>query len=133
MSVSLQHAQYRTTGGFNVSCPSPFNCREALGVYSQVMYDSSYSSNLPFQLLEILGLWAGCTVTYSLLQSTLECFYNQTCLDTIFPHLSTHETFKAMSLDEKSVFRSNSTVQSIIDSLMVEEWIQSVSYENYFA
>ena len=133
MSVSLQHAQYRTTGGSNCSCPSTFNCREALGIYFQDMDDSSNSLSVPLLLLEIPGLWAGCTVTHSLLQSTLECFYNQTCLNTILSHLSTHETFTAMSIDEKSVFRSNSTVQSIVDSMMVEEWTQSVSYENYFA
>jgi hypothetical protein len=70
------------------------------------------------------GMKAGCYPLESLLQSTLQCFYNQQCIDP-------NANFKA--LDSSSVhsrFATNSTIEDILNKLMVEEYSKNISYEN---
>ncbi|CAF0766068.1 unnamed protein product [Adineta steineri] len=81
----------------------------------------------------IPGISSGCMPVTSILLSTLECFYNQTCLDKLISYFATNETFEAMNVTEQSRFYSNSTVQSIVDKLMIEDWIRTISYENYYS
>jgi hypothetical protein len=84
-------------------------------------------------LLEIDGFSAGCMPMDSTLQSTLQCFYNQTCLNELLSYLSTNESFTAMSVSNHSRFAPTSTVKEIVNELMVEEWLTNISYEQYYS
>jgi len=74
------------------------------------------------------GMMAGCYPLEALLQSTLQCFYNQTCIDPT-------NTFQALnsSSNVSSQFSINSTLESILNNLMVENYSINISYENYFS
>lgn len=74
------------------------------------------------------GMMAGCYPLEALLQTTFQCFYNQTCIDST-------NTFQALNIssDVSSEFSINSTVESILDKLMVEDYFVNISYENYFS
>ncbi|CAF4435334.1 unnamed protein product, partial [Adineta steineri] len=73
------------------------------------------------------GMMAGCYPLESLLQTTLQCFYNQSCIDSTnkFTQLN-------ISSLKTSRYQKNTTIQSILNNLMVEEYIINKSYENYF-
>ncbi|CAF3944753.1 unnamed protein product [Rotaria sordida] len=74
------------------------------------------------------GMMAGCYPLEALLQSTFQCFYNQTCIDSnnVFQALNT-------SSSTSSQFLTNSTIESILNKLMVEDYSINISYENYFS
>ena len=75
---------------------------------------------------------AGCTPLDSMRQSTLECLYNQTCINMISlqPKISQPNALN-ISLTR---FLLNSTIGSIFDeSLFVESWQNQSNYENYFS
>lgn len=81
----------------------------------------------------IPGLSSGCLPVDALLQSSLNCFFNQTCIDKILTLLNRpNESFTAMSLPSSSRFQVNSSVRSIVNQLMTEKWEVKVSYENYY-
>ena len=82
--------------------------------------------------MKIPGFSASCLPVTSLLHSTLECFYDQMCLDELLSFVSTNKSFTAMSSIERSRFSIISTVKSILDFIMVEKWSTNISYENYF-
>ena len=84
-------------------------------------------------LMEIPGLVTGCLPVDSILVSTLECFYNQICLDELLSYFFTTVNFTAMVESNMSRFKSNSKVQTIVDDLMVETWITNISYAKYYA
>jgi hypothetical protein len=84
-------------------------------------------------LMDIPGLVISCLPVNSLLSSTLECFYNQSCLSKLLSFFPTAERFTAMVASEESRFKYNSTIQTIVNHLMVEEWITNVSYDKYYA
>lgn len=85
------------------------------------------------QFITIPGLYAGCLPVSAMLTSSLECFYSQTCVDLILSFFPTSARFSAMQASQQSIFSQTSTVQSMVDRLMVEDWTIDVSYEKYYA
>jgi hypothetical protein len=73
-------------------------------------------------------MMAGCYPLEALLQSTFQCFYNQTCIDS-------NNTFQALnsSSNQSSQYSINTTIESILNKLMVEDYLTDISYENYFS
>ena len=69
---------------------------------------------------------AGCYPLEALLQSTLQCFYDQQCINS-------NGTFKALNYPSvQSRFYINSTIEFILQELMLEDYSKNISYENYF-
>ena len=74
---------------------------------------------------------AGCIPLDSMRQSTLECLYNQSCVDAI---LLQPKIIRPKALNPSlSKFPLNSTIGSLFDeSLFVGIWKNQSSFENYF-
>jgi hypothetical protein len=106
------------------SCASSFPC----------VYPSSiYIKNTTKTLFTVPGWYTGCYVIESLLQSTLQCFYNQSCiyeLQTHFPSPSLNVTALDSSLQSK--YFENSTIQELLDQLMIEEWNPLPMYDSFY-
>jgi hypothetical protein len=73
------------------------------------------------------------------LLSSLECFYNQSCVNAIFPYQKVTDgmmlNFTALNSDNASApsrFNISSQIKSIVDELMVEEWVIEELYDKYF-
>lgn len=84
--------------------------------------------------VQIPGWMAGCTPLDSTRQSTLECFYNQTCIDTL-RLVSQGKTNRMKSLNfSHTNFALNTTIGQMFDQhLFIESWNHSWNYETYFA
>ncbi|CAF4038041.1 unnamed protein product [Rotaria sp. Silwood2] len=90
------------------------------------------AKNNPPPQFQIPGLMAGCIPLDAMRQSTLECLYNQSCVNAISlqPKISRPKALNA----SLSRFSLNSTIGSIFDeSLFVESWQNQSSFENYYA
>jgi hypothetical protein len=75
---------------------------------------------------------AGCIPLDSIRQSTLECLYNQSCVNAIAlePKISLPKALNK----SLSRFLINSTIGQIFDeSLFVESWQNKSSFESYFS
>ncbi|CAF4086492.1 unnamed protein product, partial [Adineta steineri] len=73
-----------------------------------------------FNGLVIPGLHVGCYPFESLLQSTLECLYNISCIDQLKSMYNySNITFNPLN---NSLSSANTTVQSLIETLFVERW-----------
>ena len=73
------------------------------------------------------SMMSSCYALEALLQTTLQCFYDQNCIDSngIFTSLN-------ISLLQTSRFGFNTTFQSLLNNLMVEEYQSNLSYEKYY-
>ena len=74
---------------------------------------------------------AGCLPMESIRQSTLECLYDESCVDVLSlqPNISRPKALKRSS----SKFSPNSTIGSMFDeSLFIESWNTTSSFEDYF-
>jgi hypothetical protein len=85
-------------------------------------------------LFDVPGLRTGCYLIESLLQSTLECFYSQTCIDTLESYLTVCSSMPVIALNASLSRRYsiNSTVKELVENLMIEKWNASPTYERYY-
>ncbi|CAF1202969.1 unnamed protein product [Rotaria sordida] len=83
---------------------------------------------LSFKCTQSSGdMMSGCYPLESILQTKLYCFYDQNCIDS-----NGNFTSLNMSTLKKSQFNLNSTIESILNNLMIEKYKNNLSYENYF-
>ena len=81
----------------------------------------------------IPNLYIGCFVIQSVLQSTLECFFNQTCLDTVQGQIFSERSINISILDISSTqFPPQTFIGTLVDVLMVEQWGRTVRYDQYY-
>jgi hypothetical protein len=116
-------SSYPRTYG-NCSCATSATC----------VQQSAFYATGGTMLFSVPGIYVGCYVIESLLQSDLGCFYNQTCINEIQSQLSSYFLRNATSLDNSLLIRffENSTIEELVQDLMVEQWNSSQMYESYF-
>ena len=85
-------------------------------------------------LFFVPGIYTGCYIIESLLQSNLQCFYNQTCINQLLSYLLSSSSMNVTALDKSLLVRflETSTIEELLNELMVEEWNSSIMYENYY-
>lgn len=79
--------------------------------------------------LTLPGLMVGCYPLESLLKSTLECLYSASCFYLL---QTVHEEFIPLNPYIPTRYNLNSSVESILSQLMVEQWASNVFFENYY-
>ncbi len=109
----------------NCSCALNSNCT----TQAKFLFQRDLSK---FVILK--GLKIGCTPSQSFLLSTLECFYNSTCINLIQEYTNniTIENIPLPLLTNLSRFVINTTVGDIAQNLFIEEWSPTINYSIYF-
>lgn len=87
-------------------------------------------TNASMDELIIPGFYVGCYPLESLLQSTLECLYNISCIDVI-KSIGNISNYRLNPLDG-SLSNPKATVQTLVDNLLIERWETNMSYEQYY-
>lgn len=93
------------------------------------MTDSNYAT--------ILGLMTGCYPLEELLQSSLECFYDEKCFQMMTISSSSGTSLAEISslvlnASIPSRYHPNTTVEEILNNIFIEEWTINISYEEYY-
>ena len=109
------------------SCALSTNCTTQAGFFKS---DSS-------EIIPIEGFKMGCTPTESFLMSTLECFYNASCIhqmqEQIKYNATTNFTDASIPLSaNSSQYLPNTTVANLVDQLFIETWSTTINYTAYF-
>jgi hypothetical protein len=125
LTLDRVHIYIREIGYNNCNCALSSTCTSESGIYN-------HSNNTV--LFNVPGFYIGCYVVESLLQSTLECFYDQRCIDKLKSYLSPSSSVNVIALDESlsNVSSKDSTIQELVDNLMIEQWNVSSIFENYY-
>jgi len=100
----------------NCSCELQINCS------SQAYFTNLTSSNKVL----LKGLKIGCTPTESLLSSTLECFYDESCLDT----LKEYTKLQPLLLTDR--FHINTQIGELVSELFIDQWSITKNYSSYY-
>ncbi|CAF4180388.1 unnamed protein product, partial [Adineta steineri] len=114
---------------YTCSCANDINCNAKMRLYG--LSDDSWSQ------FTVPGLYIACTMYESLLQSTVECFYDdQDCVKFIIDFYDTAwvqlQDFPLLNSSIPSRFPRNSSINSISSELFIEFWNQSLNYSSYF-
>ena len=105
------------------------------GIYSNcttqatfIETNSSTSTNI-----SIKGMKMGCTPSESFFLSTLECFYDQSCLDLIQKYTKYPHSLTPLSTTKNpSRFSRNTTISELVTNLFIERWSPQINYPSYY-
>ena len=84
-------------------------------------------------LWSIPGMMSGCSPLESMLQSNLECLYDQSCLHMISSTLNSSIHYFSLNPNHTRFHPiSTTTLESIVTELFIEQWFANISFESYF-
>ncbi|CAF4210001.1 unnamed protein product, partial [Adineta steineri] len=123
--------------GAECSCKTNAACMSQAELYNLERYSFSISSTTgdgvttvyTTRLFTVPGMMVGCSPYSSLLQSSLACFYSQSCIQRmqIFIH-----GFSLVSPLSSSHFQIDATVEHLLNELFIESWNEQRNFTNYF-
>lgn len=114
------------------------NQSECICIYSDTCTEPlSYqdvSDNMYIKVTTVPGLLIGCYIDEATLGSTLECYYNQSCLNAIHSQFRLPPSSNASALDPSSPsqFNTNSSISSFVAQMMVENWTNTSSHMAFY-
>ena len=82
------------------------------------------------------GWKTGCWLMESVLQSSLQTFYNQTAFNQILACINSSvlsDHFTAMNASKKGHFSLNTTVDILVERLFLEEFVKIFNYSSYYS
>ncbi|CAF0881578.1 unnamed protein product [Adineta ricciae] len=130
---------------YNSSLYSGFMALSSLALSEAMIYDDGCSCGLVLNCTSqakffeensskniwIKGLKIGCLPTEAFLSSTLECFYDQLCIELIQKQVNyMNETL--ISLTNSTRFLHNTLIIDLVNELFIETWSTIVNYSIYF-
>ncbi|CAF3727584.1 unnamed protein product [Adineta steineri] len=112
------------------SCGTQSDCIDSGGIY--------YILN-NIQKFAMSGWNIGCSVVETLLYSTFECLYNQTCIDLLLHYATSVSSLYSYGMNISAInssivsrFKRNALTQTIADELFIEEWKVNSSYSLFY-
>lgn len=98
-----------------------------------IVYNNTCNCGLSSQCVQEIsatpGLYVGCYPLEALLKSNLQCLYNDSCIHLI---QSTNPSCTPLNISLPSKYKLDSSVQSILNQLMLEKWISNISHNKYY-
>ena len=82
------------------------------------------------QVVPVDGIRVGCFALDSVLSSTLQCYYNRSCLDLLVQNSTLSNPLHLSSANENTI---NETVEFFVESLFIKQWFFNTSYSDYYS
>lgn len=129
-----------TNGNTSCSCGTSSQCTRSQGFYCFEV-GCRFGTSLPNRTIP--GLYLGCFPIDSILLSTLECFFDQKCIQMLIDwrlfdfaqyYLPVNlSNINALNLSTKSQYLPNTSLETIISQLFIEDWTEGVDYASHYA
>lgn len=113
------------------------NCMLSASCHVPMYVYSIWDQSPVFDAMDISNFFHGCSTIEGLFKSTLECFYNQTCMDAVnsLTLLPRYQDFYPVNFTALNATRNlpNETIESVVNRLFVDAWLTSSSFDSYYA
>lgn len=106
------------------------NC--SCGLRSDCTTQARFIKTNSSSTVSIKGLKMGCTPSDSFHLSTLECFYDSSCIDLIQEYTNRMNSTYTLSTTKISRFLINTTIAELVNNLFIETWKTTTNYSFYF-
>lgn len=106
-------------------CQYSFNCK--IYVRVSIPSDSIYYDIDGFVVKNLL---TGCSFLKTFMASSIDCFFNQTCLDILQSFANYTGRFRALTLN--TTYAPSSTFQTIVDQMFIDTWYQEFDYSGFY-
>lgn len=100
--------------------------------YARFAHTSIWSASVP-----VTSLFIRCFPIDSVLTSTLECWYNQTCLSIVrgayaFANVTNLADVSPLDAHAISRFPINTTMNTLVNELLLENWTTIISFKDFY-
>ncbi|CAF4640019.1 unnamed protein product, partial [Rotaria sp. Silwood2] len=115
-------------------CERSYDCVYPSGFFNNWTLEPPFYYLIPDSppVFFVPGILAGCIPRYSISQSTIECFYNSTCLDQIQVLMGDISSRRSLNTTNPSRFSPNTTIDSMFVELFIEAWHNTTNFTGYF-
>lgn len=120
-------------------CDTTYECWDPVAIFGEKYYDMDYPDVMtvmtffPDHLIYVHGFKTGCLPLNSLLQSTLECYYQESCFHLLISNLSIVDTpSNVLNISDLKRSVPTSLISTLGDQLMVEDWSTQINYSRYY-
>lgn len=127
--VSIDVNAYKMKSGSICHCYPTVNCQAQAAIYSDPVKETFDIYDLTMNSTPVKGMQVACSPLESFLSSTLECYFDSSCLQLLVPDLT---NFVPLNSSTTSRFFPNTTMEDLVGDLLVEEWSFNFSAEAYF-
>jgi hypothetical protein len=123
-------AKYKIRSYYNAKTQKECQCRYSSCIEEYKIQPVKNGTNV----FIVPDFYTGCFIVDSLLQSSLICFYNETCIDQLLFHLdsslfNSKSNLKPLS---KQLRKMNQTVNELTSELMVDKWNRTINFTKYY-
>jgi hypothetical protein len=137
LRLIVVHASFLYEDSTECTCASSANCSMPAAFFDiHVQKVSRYIVTLLHikPLAIVSGFFVGCSTVDSLLLSTLECLFDEACLDIIQKYIPFSNIVGVYALNTSQTrFALNTSIETIINDLFIEKWSTEQSFSDYFA
>ncbi|UJR17510.1 hypothetical protein I4U23_004405 [Adineta vaga] len=104
------------------------------GQYHNCTTQAKFIQTNSSQNISIKGLKMGCTPSESFLASTLECFYDLSCIQLIQEYTSSTNGLNYLPIPSTHMkrFSINTTVDELVQKFFVDDWNKTTDYSSYY-
>lgn len=115
-------------------CHRALSCPSQAGVFEAIPFGGVADFQQGFYIFNrtLPGIVFDCLPVLATFASSLECFYNQSCIDSVQQAFSRSINVSSLKRNEPSRFPMSMSLGNIIDELFVEEFINSTSFSAYY-
>jgi hypothetical protein len=128
--ASIAINAYKPISGSTCNCFPTINCQAPAAIYSNPVEQTLGVYHLNVNSTPIKGMQTACFPLEGLLSSTLECYFDSSCLQLLVPNST---IFTPLNSTKASRFPPDTTIEQLINELLVEQWAFDFSPADYFA
>lgn len=130
--------EYPTSDNRSCYCINSNHCMREQGFFC-TSRTCSFSANQPNQTIP--GFVTGCLPLNSFLLSTLQCLYNQSCIQMLLDWRQfeldgwfqpVHLNISALDSTISSRYQTNTSLNDIVSNIMIEEWIDTTDASAHY-
>ena len=116
-------------------CGVVAECISPVGFYDMFAEETTGAFDLTIVPLDsVAGFVVSCFALDALLQSTLECFFDSTCLTTVLAYFPTSNITGNDILNiSQTLYPFDSTIEELVNNLLIEQWSSNISFSAYYS
>ncbi|CAF1074476.1 unnamed protein product [Adineta steineri] len=134
---SEYHFNFLTNASLALTEPVTYDNDCSCAFYANCTTQAGFFETNSSEIIPIKGLKMGCTPSESFLSSTLECFYDSSCINLIETKIKNTTIMNTTYVTEllyanSSRFLPDTTIIDLVNELFIETWLTTMNYSAYF-
>jgi hypothetical protein len=116
-------------------CDALTSCYYSAGFFDLFDHETQGYFALPVNpMANVTGFLVGCYALDGLLNSSLECFFDSTCLSTVLTYFPVSNVTNITTLNiNQTKYSAETTIGILVNNIFLEDWSSEISFSAYYS